>query len=285
MYPNSFSKKNSLYVRFVIAILLNTSLAVTQVLYATQAHSVSLLSDALHNLGDVVGLLIAWGAQIFATYEVIDTRYTYGYKKLTILGAFMNALLLMSSVGIIVYEAIEKIRHPHPMDEKAVLLIASLGILINAGTALLFIKDKDNDINIRGAFLHLVLDAVTSLGVVAGALFVYYTHYQIADTLIACIIAIVIFLGSWKLLSHALALLLCAVPSHIDRASVEQYLRNIQNIHTVERVHIWSISTKETILTAHLITAKPLKTPINLRIIEQDLLNKFDIQDVTLQIS
>jgi cobalt-zinc-cadmium efflux system protein len=265
------------------AVSLNMVLALTQIIYAGHAHSVSLLSDALHNLGDVMGLILSWGAQIVSFYPARG-RYTYGYKKLTILAAFMNAVLLMSSVGIITYEAITKIFYPHPMDEMRVLLIASLGILINGGTALLFMKEKENDINIKAAFLHLVLDALTSFGVVISAVLVYYTHYQWIDAVIAFLIAGVILFGSWKLISRAFALLVGAVPPHIDHEEVYHYLMGVPGIEAVYDLHIWAISTRETALTAHILVPNKTLTDADYESIRNALLQKFNIQNMTLQI-
>jgi cobalt-zinc-cadmium efflux system protein len=271
-----------MHLRFLFAVLLNIVLAVTQAFYANQAHSVSLLSDALHNLGDVVGLVIAWAAQTLARYRA-PARYTYGYKKLTIVAACTNALLLMSSVVVITYEAISKLLHPHPMDEMRVLLIASLGVLINSGTALLFIKEKKNDISINVTFLHLILDALTSLGVVVNALLVYYSGYQWIDPMIAFMIATVILVGSSKLLSRSMSLLLGAVPPHINQHAVRQYLMQIPGVEVVSHLHIWAISTKETALSAHLRMPKSLLSEVDYHTIQEELRERFAIQNMTLQ--
>lgn len=275
--------KNNMHIRFMTAVCLNMVLALTQIIYANHAHSVSLLSDALHNLGDVLGLFLSWGAQIIALYPARG-RYTYGYKKLTILAAFSNALLLMSSVGIITHESITKLLHPHAMDEMSVLLIASLGIVINGGTALLFMKEKESDINIRAAFLHLVLDAVTSFGVVMSAILVYWTQYQWIDTAIAFVIAGIILFGSAKLLSRSFNLLIGAVPPHINQHEVHEHLMSVPGIEAVYDLHIWAISTRETALTAHILVPEKHLTDNDYESIRNALLQKFNIQNMTLQV-
>lgn len=281
--PLPYSLNKSIHLRFMLAVMLNMVLALTQVFYAHEAHSVSLLSDALHNLGDVLGLFIAWGAQTLASYPP-KGRYTYGYKRLTILATFSNALLLMLSVGIISYEAISKLINPHAMDEISVLFIALLGVLINSGTALLFMKEKESDINIRAAFLHLILDALTSLGVVISALLVYYTAYQWIDVVIAFMIASVILVGSWQLLSRSMQLILAAVPLPIDLNAVHQYLMQIPSVENVSDLHIWAISTKENALTAHLSVKDHVFTQNDYDAIQKVLNNQFNIHTMTLQV-
>lgn len=275
-------KNYNTHIRFGIAVFLNAVLAVAQLIYANQAHSVSLLSDALHNLGDVLGLFIAWSAQALANSIRHPARYTYGYQKSTLLAAFINALLLLLSVGIIVRETIFKLTHTDSMDELTVLFIAALGVLINGFTALLFIKEKENNLNIKAAFLHLTLDALTSLGVVISALVIHYGGYQWIDSIMALIIGAVILISSLKLLRRALDLLLGAVPHDIDLDEVNAYLMKIPGVITTKNVHIWALGTEKAVLTAHLVV-KDSTNFINYPAITSEMAERFRITDVTLQ--
>ena len=281
----SFSTKPSIHFRFMIAILSNMTLAIVQVIYANQAHSVSLLSDALHNLGDVLGLLIAWGAQAFAASKNYSLRYTYGYKNSTLLAAFMNALLLLLSVLIILREIFFKLAQPDAMNEIQVLFIASLGVLINGLTALLFMQEKDKDINIKAAFLHLMLDALTSFGVVVSALIVYCGGYQWIDSIMALMIGGIILFSGWKLLRRSLDLLLGAVPDHIALDEVSQYLITLPGVSSMSQLHIWAIGTEEAALTAHLMMQNRSHTTMDHLAIQKNLAQRFNIQNVTLQIN
>lgn len=278
----SSTSSNSIHSKFLLAVLLNVTLAVTQVIYANQAHSVSLLSDALHNLGDVVGLVIAWGAQALATYRA-SARYTYGYKKLTILASLSNALILMGSVAIILYEAFGNLTHVHQMNEIPVLIVALVGVVINAGTAWLFVKEKESDMNIKAAFLHLVIDALTSLVVILSAVIIYFTGYQWIDSVLALVIALVIFTTSWTLLRRALVLLLDAVPPHVNQNEVTKYLMGIPGVQSIENLHIWAVSTQESALTAHLLMHHGASQEMDYALIQKELVEKFSIQLVTLQ--
>lgn len=272
-----------LYTRFTIAVLLNAVLAVTQIIYANRTHSVSLLSDALHNLGDVFGLFLAWVAQVVSKFPATRS-YTYGYKKLTVLATLGNATLLLGSVGFILYETITKFQHTHAVsiDVLPVIVIAMLGVLVNGGAALLFMHEKD--INIRAAFLHLVLDTLTSVGVVVSAVVIYYTGYQWIDAVIASIIGFIILLSSLRLLRRSFRLLLNAVPENIDVHAIQNYLIQLPGVNTVENLHIWPISTQETALTAHLSLKASEVLKVNHTKIQKDLSEQFHISHVTLQV-
>lgn len=283
-HASSRLSKQSIHIRFSIATGLNILLATLQTVYAYLAHSVSLLSDAMHNLGDILGLLMAWGAQAVLTWHASE-RYSYGYKKFTILAALSNALLLILSVGIIYYELIVKFIKPQPaMHEIQVIFVALLATIINGGTAFLFIKEKESDINIKGAFLHLILDAITSIGVALGAVIMYYTGFQWMDTIIAFIISAIILLGSWKLLRRSIDLSLDAVPENINQEAVRTYLMHIPDVVALHDLHIWGLSTQETALTVHLIMPSSFLIDADYQRIQRDLLKRFNIQHVTLQI-
>jgi cobalt-zinc-cadmium efflux system protein len=279
----TFIKKNSTHIRFGVAIFSNAAFTIAQVIYAHQAHSVSLLSDALHNLGDVLGLFIAWGAQVLAYSIRYPSRYTYGYRQSPILAAFINALLLLFSVSIIVRETIIKLSHSEAMNEMQVLFIATLGIIINGLTALLFLKDKDRDINMKAAFLHLMLDALTSFGVVISALVVYYGGYQWVDPLMALLIAAVICISGWQLLRNSLGLLLSAVPPHINLVAVNQYLEQLPGVVLVKKLHVWALGIECAALTAHLTLNDSAQT-LDYTTINRELAEQYKITEITLQV-
>ena len=281
--PNQPLSAYNTHFRFILAITLNTLLTISQIFYAYRAHAVSLLSDGLHNLTDVLGLILAWGAQILLSRQS-SARYSYGYKKSTILAALTNALLLLLSVGIIIYEASFKLLHPQTMDEVPVLILASVGMIINGGTALLFTRNKELDINIKAIFLHLILDALNSLGVVVAALLVYYTEYQWIDTIIALAIASVMLLSSWGLLRRSIDLVLGAVPRHVDLSAVQTYLMQLPGVTNLHDLHVWGLSTQETALTAHLVMPRGLLIDSDHQRISQELAQQFGIQHVTLQV-
>jgi len=266
----------------MVAVGLNTLLVIAQITYAYRAHSVSLLSDALHNLGDVLGLVIAWISQILLSRHTSE-RYSYGYKKSTILAALVNALLPLLTVGVLLYEAVMKLLYPESMHEMQVVLLASIGIVINGGTALLFLKGKEKDINLKASFQHLAWDALISLGVVAGALFVYFTGYQWVDAMIAFIVSGIIVVGSWKLLRQAVDLSLGAVPHGINHNAVRDYLLQISGVTEIHDLHIWGVSTRETALTAHLVMPQGFLVDADYQRINQALAQRFNIQHVTLQ--
>lgn len=283
MHHHHPSTAHGIHTRFAWSIALNTILTIVQIFYAYQAHAVSLLSDALHNLGDVLGLLMAWGAQVLLNWRSSE-RYSYGYKKSTILAALGNALLLLLSVGVIVYEAGIKLIYTQEMDEIPVMLIALVGILVNGGTALLFRKEKANDINIKAAFLHLSLDALTSFGVVLAAVLIYYTGYQWIDAIIALGVAGIMLLSSWNLLRRAIDMSLSAVPQGINLKAVRTYLMQIPGVTALHDLHIWGLSTQETALTAHLIMPHSFLVDTDYQRINQALNQEFGIQHVTLQV-
>ncbi len=268
--------------KFALAVALNVIFVVIEVVYGLLAGSLALLADAGHNLSDVLGLLLAWGASYLARREASSWR-TYGMRKTTILAALFNALILLVAIGAITWEALTRLNQPTEIAGVTVMVVAAIGVLINAGTMLLFMANRENDLNIRGAFLHMAADAGISLGVVVTAGIILLTGAQWLDPVISLVIAAIIFLGTWGLLRDSLNLALDAVPRGINPAEIHDYLTSLPGVQQAHDLHIWGLSTTETALTAHLV--KP-GTEGDDEIIEQAsrvLRERFNITHVTLQ--
>lgn len=273
----------TLNLSFILAIMLNFGFVLTEVIYGFIAHSVSLLSDAVHNFGDVLGLLMSWGASVLMKRRATE-RYSYGYKKLTILAALANALILVLTSALIVYESINRFMHPRPINEIIVMVVAAIGILINGGTALLFMQKSATDLNVKSAFLHLVYDALVALGVVLAGVAIYFSGLLWIDPVVGLAVVAIISWGSWNLLRRSVELILGAVPYGVNQKAVCSYLKKLPRVMAVHDLHIWGISTQETALTAHLIMPEGGLSDQEYLKINQVLAKKFHIQHVTLQI-
>jgi cobalt-zinc-cadmium efflux system protein len=240
---------------FIIGIILNFLFVIIETVVGFSVHSLSLLSDAGHNLADVASLAMALIA-IRLTKVKANQKYTYGYKKTTILVALLNAAILLVSIGAISYEAVQRIITPQPLPGKTISIVAAIGILINATTALLFFRSKEKDLNVKGAFLHLISDAIVSAGLVVGGIIIYYTGLYRIDSLLSIVIAVVILLSTWHLLKASLRLSLDGVPEGIDLTKVKNNVSKINGVRDFHHIHIWAISTSENALTGHIIVAK-----------------------------
>jgi cobalt-zinc-cadmium efflux system protein len=244
-------------------------------------NSLALLSDAGHNLSDVISLVLALAA-IKISQQKPNDHYTFGYNKSTILVSLFNAILLMLAVGGIGWEAIRRMGETPPLDGGWIAAVATVGILVNAATALLFLKTKDHDINVKGAYLHMAADALVSLGVVVSGLLILFTGWTGADTVMSFVIIVVIVLGTWGLLKESLRLTLDGVPKGVDLRAIRQYLSSIPGVQEVHDLHIWAMSTTENSLTVHLVMAP---SPENqLPIIHDGLFHHFNIAHATIQI-
>jgi cobalt-zinc-cadmium efflux system protein len=240
---------------FIIGIILNFAFVVIEVIVGLFIHSLSLLSDAGHNLADVASLALSLFA--FRLVKVkANEKYTYGYKKTTILAALFNAAVLLVSIGAIGYEAIHRIFAPEPLPGKTIAIVAAIGIIINTITALLFFRSKENDLNAKSAFLHLLSDAIVSAGLVVGGIIIFFTHLYWIDALLGIIIAVVILLSTWQLLKDSLRLSLDGVPEDIDLHNVKQKIAAINGVKDFHHIHIWALSTNENALTGHLVVEK-----------------------------
>ena len=268
---------------FLIGITLNLGFVIVEAAYGFLANSLALLADAGHNLSDVLGLLLAWVAASLAKRRP-SLRFTYGMKRTPILASLANAMLLLVASGAIIYEAIQRLSTPAPVAEMTVIWVALIGIAINGATALGFVAGRKNDINIRGAFLHMVADAVVSLGVVLSGLLVLFTGWMWVDPAVSIIVAAVIVIGTWSLLRESVNLSLDAVPSTIDRKAIEAYLASLPGVSEVHDLHIWPMGTTEVALTAHLVRPGATLDDSLLADACRTLASRFGIGHATLQI-
>ncbi|RJF93515.1 cation diffusion facilitator family transporter [Sphingomonas cavernae] len=268
---------------FAIGITLNLLFVIVEAGAGFLTGSMALLADAGHNLSDVFGLLVAWGGATLAKRPP-SKRFTYGLRGSTILAAMLNALFLLVAIGAIALEAVQRFAHPQPVHGGTVIIVALIGIAINAGTAMLFMRGRDHDLNIRGAYLHMAADAGVSAGVVIAGLLMLWTGALWIDPLVSLLIAGVIFWSTWGLLNDSVAMSLAGVPNTIDRDKVEVELLISPGVKRVHDLHIWPMSTTEIALTAHLIMPSGHPGDAFLEDVRQRLEAQFGIHHVTLQV-
>ena len=237
---------------FLMGIVLNTLFVAVEAGYGFAANSMALLADAGHNLGDVLGLVVAWiGARL--VQRRASPRFTYGLKKSSILAALINALLLLIAVGGIGAEAIRRLFNPESSDGNLVMAVAAVGIVINAATALLFARGRKGDINIRGAYLHMMADAAVSAGVVAAGALILWTGARWIDPATSLVVAAIILWGTWGLLAESTSMTLAGTPKGIDPGAVREALEQLPGVTGTHHLHIWALSTTETAMTVHLV--------------------------------
>ncbi len=246
-------------------------------------HSLSLLADAGHNLSDIIALALAWGAVVLARRKP-SSRYTYGLRGTSIWAALINALLLVLACGGIAWEALLRLGNPQPVSALPVIAVAAIGVLINTATALMFMRDSHKDLNRRGVYLHMLADAAVSLGVVVSTLLMMWTGWLWLDAATSLVIVLVILAGTWGLLRDSANMSLLAVPPSVDSAAVAAYLRQSPGVTELHDLHIWSISTSETALTAHLVVPGARPGDEFYARLAADLEEKFGIQHVTVQV-
>lgn len=237
---------------FAVGVLLNVGFVIVEAVFGVMSDSLALLTDAGHNLSDVLGLLLAWGAAVLAKRKP-SPRRTYGYSRATIIASLFSGLLLMGAVGAIGWEAVNRLMEPSQPAGKTIMIVAAIGVVINTVTALFFLSGKDHDLNIRGAFLHMAADAVVSFGVVLSGALIFFYGFNWIDPLISLFIAGVIFLSTWGLLRDSLNLAVDAVPRNVDPDAVREFLSSLPGVRALHDLHIWPMSTTDTALTAHLV--------------------------------
>jgi cobalt-zinc-cadmium efflux system protein len=240
---------------FAVGAILNAGFVVAEVGFGLGVNSVALLADAAHNLGDVLGLLLAWGAAWLGRRPP-SPRRTYGWGRSSILAALVNATVLLVGVGAITVEAIRRLFQPEPVGEMTVVIVAATGVVVNGVTAWLFMRGREHDLNIRGAFLHMAGDAAVSVGVVVAALLIGLTGWLWLDPVASLLIAAMIVASTWSLLRDAVNLAMDAVPGGIEHDKVHAYLLTLPGVVEVHDLHIWGLSTTDTALTAHLVCAR-----------------------------
>ena len=275
--PQSFGKA------FLIGIALNTAFVIAEWLFGVAAHSLALLADAAHNLGDVLGLLLAWGAMLLGRRRP-DARYTYGLRGSSILAALVNAIALLLVTGGLAWEAIHRLADPQPVQGLIVIAVALAGVVVNGVTAWLFMAGSKTDLNVRGAYLHMAADAAISLVVAVAGGVVMVTAWLWLDPLLTLGVAAVIVWGTWDLLKQSLRLALQAVPAHIDAFAVRTYLAGLPGVTQVHDLHIWAMSTTENALTAHLVMPRGHPGDSFLQQACREIESRFNIHHVTLQL-
>ncbi|NVD69124.1 cation transporter [Duganella sp. BJB488] len=274
---------NTMGRAFAVAIVLNTAFVAIEFFYGFLANSTALMADAGHNLSDVLGLMLAWGAAILAK-RVPNGRYTYGLRSTSMLAALFNSMLLMAACGAIAWEAVQQLVHPEPVAGLTVSVVAGVGILVNGFSAWLFMSGSKDDINVRGAYLHMAADAAISLGVLVAGVIVRYTGWNWLDPLVSAVIVAIIVYSTWSLLKQSMRMMLAAVPDNLDHAEVEQFLRAQPGVTDVHDVHIWSMSTTENALTAQLVTPAGHPGDAAMDAISAQLKEQFSIDHSTLQV-
>lgn len=268
---------------FVIAIILNSVYVIVEFTYGFIANSTALMADAGHNLSDVLGLLLAGTATILAR-KAPSKRYTYGLRSTSILAALANAMFLLMVCGGIAWEAYQRFSNPPAVAGMTITLVATVGIFINGFSAILFLKGRKGDINIRGAYLHMAADAAVSLGVVLAGIGMIYTGWYWLDPVVSQVIVVVIVIGTWSLLRESVQLALSAVPANIDVPAIDSYLRQCSGVTDIHDLHIWGMSTTESALTVHLVMPDGYPGDAFMDAIMETLNTRFHIHHSTLQV-
>ena len=268
---------------FAIGVVLNSAFVLIEAAFGLLSGPMALLADAGHNLSDVLGLLIAWGAAVMAARPA-NARFTYGYKASSMLAALANAGLLLVATGAILFETIDRLFDPQPVPGLIMIVVAGVGIVINTVTALLFARGRKSDINVRGAFLHMAADALVSLGVVIAGGVILWTGMPWVDPVTSLLIVVVIAVGTWGLLRNSVKMALLAVPDSIHEGDVRGYLAGLPGVTAVHDLHIWPMSTTETALTAHLVMPGGHQGDTFLHEVTHELEHRFGIGHATVQI-
>ncbi len=268
---------------FAIGIGLNLAYVVAEAIFGVIAGSLALLADAGHNLSDVLGLALSWGAAILSRRQP-SHRYTYGLRSSSILAALANAVILLVATGGIAWEALSRLSQPVPVAGATVAWVAAIGILVNGATALLFVRGRKGDLNIKSAFLHMVADAVVTAGVLVAGIAIVVTGLAWLDPAVSLVVSAVIVYGTWGLMRDSTRLALDAVPEGIDAIAVRAHLAALPGVAAIHDLHIWGISTTETALTCHLVMPRGHPGDAVLTGIASELDARFGIRHATIQI-
>lgn len=245
-------KLDHLNAAFIWGIILNSAFVIIEVITGLATGSLSLLTDAGHNLSDVASLALALLA-FKLTKASATSKFTYGYKRSTIVVSLLNALILFLGVSFIAYEAVVRLFHPQVVEGGTIAWVSLIGIGVNAFTAWLFVKDKDTDLNVKGAYMHMAMDAIVSFGVVISGIVIYFTHWYIIDSIVSLVIVFVIIGGTWSLLKDSLRLEMDGVPNKLDVEKIKAELMKAKGVIDIHHMHVWALSTTENALTAHLV--------------------------------
>ena len=268
---------------FAIGIGLNIAFVAIEAFYGWKVNSLALLADAGHNLSDVIGLVLAWGGALAGRLRP-DARHTYGWKRASILAAFINALLLLVAMGSLAWEAVHRLQAPEPIEGVTIMVVAGIGIVINTATALLFMRGRESDLNIRGAFLHMAADAVVSAGVVVAGGLALWFGWSWLDPVVSLLIAVIIVVGTWSLFKQSVHLLFDGVPEGVDLHAVQALLEGLPGVARVHDLHVWAMGTSEIAMTAHLVMPEGHADDAFLLHATEQLHDRFGIEHATIQV-
>ena len=268
---------------FLIGAAINIAYVIIETTFGFLSNSLSLLADAGHNFSDVLVLLLAWGANILASSKP-TSRHTYGYRRATILAALVSGITLSITMALIAIEAIQRINTLTEPDSLTIIIVASIGIIINFITAALFISNKDEDLNVKGAFLHMIADGLVSVAVVIGGIVIHFTGWLLIDPILSLLIIIVIAISAWGLIKDSFNLSVDGVPNNIDIESVRDYLLNLPDVNEIHDLHIWAMSTTQVALTAHILRSSPNIDDQLLHDAAIQLKERFGIHHSTIQV-
>jgi len=279
-------KRNELNRAFIIGIVINLLYVVVEVAAGIYYNSLSLISDAGHNLSDVAALGLAMLAFRLAKRKAND-KFTYGYKKSTILVSLINSVILFVAIGGILWESIHRVLNPVVVDGQAISIVAGVGIVVNAVSALLFFRNKEHDLNVKGAYLHLMADAAVSLGVVVSGLFIFFWSIYWLDLVMSLVIVVVIFYSTWNLFKESLSLTMDGVPRGISPSKISLLLLDVSGVNAVQHIHIWALSTTQNAITAQVMVDSSLDLAGQhlIRKKLKEILNREGIQHVTLEVT
>jgi len=276
-YNNNYTKA------FVIGVILNIAFVAIELGFGFIKDSMALISDASHNFSDVLGLLLAWGATALMSSKPTLNR-SYGFRRVTIMASLISSVLLFAGMGAIIWESVARIGNPSNVNGYTIMGVSAIGFVINGITALMFYSGKDRDLNIKGAYLHMIGDAGVSLGVVVTGAIIIFTDWNWLDPVISILIALIIVFASWELLQDSLNLIIDMVPKNVNPVEVKNYLINLPDVEEVHDLHIWAMSTTENALTVHLVMPKKTNNDSFLKRVSNELLVKFGIHHSTVQI-
>jgi cobalt-zinc-cadmium efflux system protein len=273
---NEFNKK------FKIGIILNFSFVIVELVFGLFNNSLALIADAGHNFSDVISLVFAWTANYLIMKEP-TSNFTYGFKKSSIMAALLNSLILVAALGIILWEAVSRFQNPYEVKGNIIIMVAGIGVIINGITTYLFLGGKEKDLNVKGAYLHMLNDTLISFGVVISGILILLTNLYWLDPLISIIIVMIIFWGTWGLLRDSAILSLDGVPLNVKLKEVENFLLNHEEVESIHDLHIWALSTFENALTVHLVVNEMQKTDQLLQDINSKLNEYFNVSHTTIQ--
>jgi len=268
--------------RFLLGIILNAGFIVVEIIYGLMANSVALIADAVHNASDVLGLALVW-----ASYYIADQRaphkFTFGYKNATIFAAFLNCIILLCAIANLLWESVHRFAAPEPVASTIVIYVAMFGVFINGVTALLFVKDRQTDININALFLNMALDTVLSISVVVGGILIWWKGWNIVDPTLGIIIAVTIIYSFWGVFKESINLIFQAVPANIDLHEIIAAIEAMQQVVSYHDLHVWALSTTETALSVHIVTDGQDYNPLLIHDLAQIFRDKFKINHTTIQ--